>query len=138
MALSADRPYMVRGESRIIKVILTAGVTYYKGSILNVTAGGLGIKAADTAGIGHFSGVLTKGKVATSADNIGELEIGTIFIPFASAAQADVGDRVYATADDTIAMSATNANPCGRVEDAHVGVGSWVNFEQGIEKTALA
>jgi hypothetical protein len=66
-----------------------------------------------------------------------EIEIGKVWIPFASAAQADVGDYCYATADDTIAMSATNADPCGVVVDVRVGVASLVDFRKGIVKTAL-
>lgn len=139
MALSADRPYRVRGESRVIRVKMTTNDIYYKGAIVNLTAaGGLGIVASDTANQGSTSGIITKQLDNTGKTEYAEVEIGTIFIPFASAAQADVGDYAYATADDTIAMTATNANPIGVVEDVEVGVGSWVNFERGIVKTALA
>lgn len=139
MALAADRPYRVRGTSRVIRVKMTTNDIYYKGAMVNLTAaGGVGIVASDTAAQGALTGVITKQLDNTGKTEYAEVEIGTIFIPFASAAQADVGDRVYAVADDTIAMTATNANPCGVVEDVEVGVGSWVNFEKGIEKTALA
>ena len=139
MALSADRPYRVRGTSRTVRVKMTTNDIYYKGALVNLTAaGGLGIVASDTANQGSTTGIITKYLDNTGKTEYAEVEIGCIFIPFTSAAQADVGDYVYATADDTIAMTATNANPCGVVEDVEVGVGSWVNFERGIVKTALA
>jgi len=139
MALSADRAVEVSGLSEKIRVTLTASITYYKGSILCFTAaGGLAIKAADTAAYGKLAGVLTKGVVApASPATVAEIEIGKVWIPFASAAQADVGDYVYATDDGTIAMSATNADPIGVVVDVRVGVASLVDFRKGITKTAL-
>ena len=140
MALSADRAVEVSGLSEKIRVVLTPSITYYKGSILCFTAaGGLAIKAADTAAYGKLAGVLTKGAVAPASPAMSaEIEVGKIWIPFASAAQADVGDYVYATADDTIAMSATNADPIGIVVEVRVGVASLVDFRKGITKTALA
>jgi hypothetical protein len=140
MALSADRAVEVQGLSEKIPVVLTASITYYKGSILCFTAaGGLAIKAADTAAYGKLAGVLTKGVVApASPATNAEIEIGKIWIPFASAAQADVGDFVYATDDGTIAMSATNADPIGVVVAVRVGVASLVDFRKGCPKTALA
>jgi hypothetical protein len=140
MALSADRAVEVSGLSEKIRVVLTASITYYKGSILCFTAaGGLAIKAADTAAYGKLAGVLTKGVVApASPATNAEIEIGKVWIPFASAAQADVGDFCYATDDGTIAMSATNADPIGVVVEVRVGVASLVDFRKGCPKTALA
>jgi hypothetical protein len=140
MALSADRAVEVSGLSEKIHVVLTASVTYYKGSILAFTAaGGLAIKAADTAAYGKLVGVLTKGVVAPASPAVNaEIEVGKVWIPDAGAAQADVGDYCYATADDTIAMSATNADPCGVVVDVVVGVKRLVDFRKGVNKLALA
>jgi hypothetical protein len=137
--LSADRPYETSGTMRAIRAKMTTGVTYYKGGIVVFTAaGGLGIKPTDVVNQGHVSGIVTKQKAAVAGDDLVELEIGKVWIPFPSAAQADVGDYVYATDDSTIAMSATNSNPIGRVVDVRVGVASLVDLEQGIVKTALA
>lgn len=139
MALTADRLYKTRGITRTIRVKMTTNDIYYKGAMINLTAaGGLGIVASDTANQGKLTGVMVKQLDNTGKTEYAEIEVGVIFIPFASAAQADVGDRVYATDDDTIAKSATNADPCGIIEDVDVGVGCWVNFDKGIEKTALA
>jgi len=138
MALSADRPYETSGRMKSIRAKMTTGVTYYKGGLTVFTAaGGLGIKPTDVVNQGHLCGIATKQKAAVSGDDLLELEIGKVWIPFASAAQADVGDYVYATDDGTIAMSATNSNPIGRVVDVRVGVASLVDLDQGMVKTAL-
>jgi len=139
MALSADRPYETSGVMESVRVKMTTNDIYYKGAIVNVTAaGGLGIVASDTANQGSFSGIVTKQLDNTGKTEYAEVEIGKVWIPFASAAQADVGDYVYATADDTIAKTATNADPCGRIVDVRVGVSALVDLRKGIPKTALA
>lgn len=138
MALSADRPYETAGEMESCRVKLTTGVTYYKGGLINFTAaGGLGVKASDTAAQGSRTGVLVQQKVAVSGDDLGEIEVGKVWIPFPSAVQADVGDYAYATADDTIAKSATNADPIGRIVDVRVGISALVDLSVGLPKTAL-
>lgn len=139
MPLSADRPYETSGAMESIRVKMTTNDIYYKGAICNVTAaGGLGIVASDTANQGVLSGIVTKQLDNTGKTEYAELEIGKVWIPDSNAAQADVGDYCYATADDTIAMSATNADPCGIVVDVRVGVARLVDFRKGIKKTALA
>lgn len=139
MPLSADRPYETSGFMESVRVKMTTNDIYYKGAIVNVTAaGGLGIVASDTVNQGAFSGIVTKQLDNTGKTEYAEIEIGKVWIPFASAAQADVGDVVYATADDTIAKSATNADPCGRIVDVRVGVAALVDFRLGLPKTALA
>jgi len=139
MALSADRAVEVSGLTEKIPVVLTPSVTYYKGSVLVFTAaGGLAIKPTDVVNVGHLAGVLTKGAVAPASPAMSaELEVGKVWLPFTSAAQADVGDYAYATDDGTIAMSATNANPIGKVVAVRVGVASLVDLRTGIVKTAL-
>lgn len=139
MALSADRPYEVSGRTQSLRVKMTTNDIYYKGAMVNVTAaGGLGIVASDTANQGQLTGVVVQQLDNTGKTEYAEIEIGKIWIPFASAAQADVGDYCYATADDTIAKTATNADPCGRIVDVRVGVSALVDFTLGIPKTALA
>ena len=118
MAFAKDTPYEVQGVSELLRVLLTPSVTYYKGCILQLTAaGGLAIKAGDVAAQGGTSGVLTEGVVVGSTSVYASIERGRVWIPFASAAQANVGDYVYATDDGTISMSATNSDQIGR---AHV------------------
>lgn len=140
MALAADRPYEVQGQSELLRVLLTLSDIYYKGAIVNLTAaGGLAIVASDTAAQGGTSGVITEQvTVGASVSLYTSIERGRVWIPFAAAAQADVGDYVYATADDTIAKTATNADPIGKIIDVRVGVSALVDFRCGLPKTALA
>ena len=138
MALSADRGYKVQGASEVLRAKLTASTTIYKGSILAIDpTTGLAVKAADTAGFTPC-GVAKFGVVAGSGENPDiEIETGKVWIPFSSAAQADLDDFIYATADDTVAKTATNANPCGRVVDVVVSSAVCIDFRQRLPKTAL-
>lgn len=144
MSLAADRNYAVSGRTEIIKAVLTSGVVYYKGGVVAIVSG-LIVKAADTAGHTPI-GVLkagTKGVNAIAGQKC-EIERGKIWIPLATGAQADVDDFIYVTADDTIAKSATDANPCGRCVDYKLWGNSTtdkrllVDFRQGLPKTALS
>jgi len=138
MALSADRGYKVQGASEVLRAKLTASTTIYKGSIIAIVPGtGLAVLAADTAGYTPC-GVAKYGVVAGAGENPDiEIETGKIWIPFASAAQADLDDFAYATADDLVAKTATNANPCGRIVDVVVGSAICIDFRQRLPKTAL-
>ena len=140
MALSADRPYKcIPSTMETVRLKMTTNDIYYKGALLNVTAaGGLGIVASDTAAQGHPTYIARVQLDNTGKTEYMEAETGIVFIPLATAAQADVGDYIYATADDTIAKAAVNANPIGICVDAEVGVGLWVDLRKGLPKTALA
>jgi hypothetical protein len=139
MALSADRGYSVAGLSEVLHGKLTASVTYYKGGIVQWDAAtGLLKKPADVAG--EFGvGVLKKGYVAGAGENPdAEVEVGKIWVPFAAAAQTDVGDWVYASDDGTITKTAlTNGGPCGRAVDFKTGY-LLVDFRAGGPKTIAA
>ena len=144
MALAADKEYAVSGRTEILRGVLTDAVIYYKGGIVAIVSG-LIVKAANTAGHTPI-GVLKAGTrgVAAKVGQECEIERGKIWIPLATGAQTDVDDFVYATADDTIAKTATNANPCGRVVDYKLWGNSTtdkrllVDFRQALPKTALA
>ena len=138
MALSADRPYETSGAMESIRVKFKTNDIYYKGAIINIDADGVGVVAGDVAGQGKLSGIMTKKLDNTGKTEYGEIEIGKVWIPNANAAQTDVGEYVYATADDTIATSASNADPCGLVVDVRVGVAWLVDFRRSTKKTALS
>jgi len=138
MALSADRPYETSGAMASVRVKMTTNDIYYKGAIIELTAaGGLGIVASDTAALGHPAFIATKQLDNTGKTGYLDCETGKVWMPFADAAQADVGDYVYATDDAVIAKSATNANPIGIAVDCRVGVALLVDLSKGIVKTAL-
>jgi len=138
MALAKDRGYSTSGLTEVLHGKLTASVTYYKSGIVAFDpTSGLVVKAADTAGFTPV-GVLKKGAVVGSGENPDcEIETGKIWLPMSGAAQGDVGDYVYATDDDTIAKTASNANPCGKAVDFKTGY-LLVDFRYGLPKTALA
>lgn len=140
MSLSADRPYKcIPASMEAVRVKMTTNDVYYKGALINITAaGGVGIVASDTANQGNPTYIATEQLDNTGKTEYLDCETGIIFVPASGAAQADVGDYCYATADDTIAKTASNADPCGKITDVEVGVGWWVDLRKGIPKTALA
>jgi len=139
MALSANRNYEVSGVMESVRLLMTTNDIYYKGAIIELTAaGGLGIVASDTAAQGHPAFIATEYLDNTGKTEYLACETGKVWLPFASAAQADVGDYVYATDDGTIAKAATNANPIGIAVDCRVGVALLVDLRRGVPKTALA
>lgn len=116
MALSADKQLamMFPNIGYVVPAKAAGADTFYKGAIVcTVGASGYVVVAADTATYVPLG--LVKEKVtATAAGDDLEVIVGTVvWIPFTSAAQADVGDLVYPTADDTIAKTASNVTPLG-------------------------
>jgi hypothetical protein len=139
MALSANALVRTKGPCEQERVLLTPGVTYYKGGIVTISAEGRAAKAADLSGRKAFAGVLCEGAVVAAGETkYAAIERGRVWIPYAAAVQADVGDYFYATADDTVAKSAANADPCGKCVDVEPGVAVCIDFRLGIPKTALA
>jgi hypothetical protein len=139
MALAADRDYEVSGLTEVVHGVLTASVTYYKGGMVQFDAStGKVKKPADVAGE-YGVGVLKRGYVAPASPAMDcEIEVGKIWIPFASAAQTDVGDWVYLTDDATITKTAlTNGGPAGIAVDFKTGY-LLVDFRRGGPKTLSA
>lgn len=139
MALSADRLLDWVGLPRSRRVLLTQNDIYYKGALVNITTSGIAVVASDTANQGKTVGVMKNHVEVANGDTTqyAEVLIGRVWLPMSGAAQSDVDDFIYATADDTIAKTATNADPCGMAEDFRTGY-LLVNLEKGLPKTALA
>jgi hypothetical protein len=132
MALTADLNYTMVGETaRRLVNKGTAADVLYKGALLNYDANGLLVVASDTANH-KFAGICVKQVTLAGVATDVEIERGVIRVPYASAAQTDLGKAVYATADDTIALTATNTNIMGVVEGVEVGVAVYVNTERGV------
>jgi len=139
MALTADRPYETSGAMESVRIKMTTNDIYYKGAIIELTAaGGLGIVAGDVAAQGHPAFVATKQLDNTGKTEYLDCETGKVWFPFAAAAQADVGDYIYATDDGVIAKTGVNSNPIGIAVDCRVGVALLVDLRKGVPKTALA
>jgi hypothetical protein len=121
MALTADYEYEVRGHSEYNKYRAGAADTLYKGAMVNIGTDGYLKVAADVAGESP-AGVMVQQHIAdgTSHDEV-EVASGRIWIPHTGAAQTDVGALFYATADDTLADSATNVSAFGKCIDWKTG-----------------
>jgi len=145
MALAADREYAVSGRTEILHGKVTESDIYYKGAMVVIDPTTGLVKVPTDVANERAIGVIKAQVVAPAGENPDcEIERGKIWIPLASGAQTDVDDFVYATADDTIAKTATNADPCGRVVDYKLWGNSTtdkrllVDFRQGVPKGALA
>lgn len=114
MALSADVNYTMLGDTsrRWVNKSSASANTFYKGALLAFNASGLLVECADTANF-KFAGVSTKNQVVPSAGADIEYETGVVRVAFASAQQSDLGKLAYATADDTVALTATNIGAMG-------------------------
>lgn len=127
MALTADVEYETRGRTEILKVIAGAADTLFKGAIVNVGTDGFLKVAADVADEWPL-GVMKEQVVAAGANaEVCEVERGVVKLAHTGAAQTDVGALFYATADDTLADSATNVRPCGLCVDWETGF-LWIDF----------
>lgn len=118
MALSAKRQLQSKGRTDFIEGKLKESDTYYKGAILCYDVNGLlavGAGAATDIPAGIYQGFgcdpgddgLTVGAGVNPDANVEE---GMFWIPFATAAQADVGELFYVADDETVTQTAgTNA-----------------------------
>lgn len=143
MALTANLAYATDGLSQRLRVYVSASgsdVHLYRGAILAVNPStGKAAAASDTAGVGDLAGVVTEETIIPDGATLPvALDCGRVWLPFASAAITDIGAYCYATADDTIAKSATNANPCGKIIDVAGGNMALVDFSKGLPVTALS
>lgn len=120
MALTADLNYATK-HTEVWEGLSNVADTYYQGALLNWDANGYLKVASDTAGE-VFAGVCKKQVVVGSGEtkNI-EFEVGIIRIPHSGAAQTDVGTLAYATADDTLAATATNVKAAGLIIGVETG-----------------
>ena len=120
MALTAniERVRMLRGYE--VSVLSAGTDVFYKGALVNLNATGDLIVAADTTAT-TFLGFVAEYKSATATDKVKVVVSEVVVIPLATAAQTDMGTFAYATADDTIALSATHVSACGRVVDVEDG-----------------
>jgi len=158
-ALSNDvqRPVKLPpGGFRTVKVPLAGytnyasgntGFTVYKGSILmcdvSDTDGYFAPKAANAAEGDLFGGIAIEGQVvdsSTAADGSVECSVlasGVVGFPKGSLAQTDIGAVAYASDDNAITTTSTNALPIGiieRVDDVY----AWVRIDEYFMKAVPA
>lgn len=116
MALSADVEYDTMGHTEILPMKVIDAEKLYKGAIVNIGTDGYVEMAADVAsevplGVVKEQVDDSDGGGTTILDV--EVETGIIKLAHSGAAQTDVGALFYATADDTLADSASNVGPLG-------------------------
>jgi len=113
MALTADIEYQTKGHTEILDILAGAADTLYKGAIVNIGTDGYIKIAADVAAEIPI-GVMVKQVVAAGSNaETCLIETGIIRLAHSGAAQTDVGAFFWASADDTLADSATNNGPLG-------------------------
>ena len=114
MALTADREYeTIAGQTVEYAIEAGAADELYKGALVNIGTDGMIKVAADVASEVPI-GVMKKHHTSngTSHEKV-EIEGGQLWIYHSGAAQTDVGQLFFATADDTLADSATNVKAFG-------------------------
>ncbi len=128
MAATADLEYRTRGETKTLRAVGGAADTLYKGGIVNFGTDGLLKVAADVAG--EVPAGVMKKQVAVAGSNaeVIEVERGLVRLPHSGAAATDVGKLFYATADDTLAESASNVAPLGMCVDWESGF-LWIDMD---------
>lgn len=121
------------GEPARILETLVGAENIYAGAFLNANSSGFAVKASDSATDNGFLGI-AETEADNSAGSAGDLsvrvavEANKMFYSNTGAVQADTGKPVYATADDTLAKTASNIDACGIIEKSVVGVGWYVSF----------
>ena len=121
MALTANTTYQTRGHVEHLHILAGDTDELYEGAIVNIGTDGFIKVAADVANEVPI-GVMKKA-VSAAGSNAETCEIvtGIIRLAHTGAAQTDVGAFFYATADDTLADSATNVGPLGLCVDFETG-----------------
>lgn len=117
MALSASRLITYAGQQDEISMLCADSDTYYAGGLLIVDADGKAAVASDTASLipagintGKYSdGDSVKDKVIGASNTVKAIfKRGLVWLPFSGAAQSDVGEYFYISADDTLTQTVGN------------------------------
>lgn len=115
MALTAKRELEFVGSQDELDLLLADSDTYYKGGLLIVDADGKAGVPSDTAAliaIGINTGIYSDGdrvdaKVIGASNAIKAVfKRGKVWLAFSGAAQSDVGEFFYISADDTLTQTA--------------------------------
>lgn len=115
MALTADRKLTFKGDQDEVELLFADSDIYYAGGLYIVNADGKAAVPSDTADlipIGIFTGVSSAGDntdaLTIGASNTvkGVFKRGMVWLPFSGAAQSDVGEIFYISADDTLTQTA--------------------------------
>ena len=112
MALTTNIEVETMARGFEVSTIADATDVFYKGALVNFNATGELLVASDTA-TESFAGYVTEYISATVGDFVRIRRDDVIKVAFATVAQGDIGDDFFATADDTVAKTATNVERMG-------------------------
>jgi hypothetical protein len=117
MALAANLGIDMQVQGYVVSTLAAGTDIFFQGALVNVDANGDVIVAADTSGT-FFAGIVQEYIEATATLKVRVIRNAVAWIPHTGAALTDIGNDVFATADDTLADSASNVKRCGIVVDA--------------------
>jgi len=115
MALAARRTLEYKGDQDEVDLLFADSDIYYPGGLYIVDGDGKAAIPANTATlipIGIFTGITDDGdrsdaKTIGASNTIkGVFKRGKVWLPFSGAAQSDVGEYFYMSADDTLTQTA--------------------------------
>lgn len=137
MALSADTPRTYElGD--INELTVDTGVTIYEGAfVFAKKADGTAVVASPAISTHVFAGIAIQG--ATAGNKIRVKDRGKVRMPITGASAASVGAIVYASADDTLTLTASTNVPVGYVHRHVTSTTCIVEFRSTAERdTAVA
>jgi Uncharacterized conserved protein (DUF2190) len=127
-ALAADRATKYR-DGIEVEYLVKTNQQIYAGSLVAVDANGLLVPGADTAGL-VFVGVALENVKGDGVKKC-RVRLKGVFNFFSSGrAQADVGALVYLADDQTVALTATNSIPCGRIAKVDSATSVWIDIDK--------
>lgn len=130
MALSAELEVQMK-EGKIIDAPMAVDIIY-RGAICMYNTSGYLAPAATGAGV-MFAGIALE-TVDNSGGSAGDLSCkvqteGVYLLTGSGFAQTDVGEAVYASADDTITQTSTNNPPIGNIVKYVSSTQVWVKLD---------
>lgn len=115
MALTAKRTLEYKGQQDVLDLLFADSDIYYAGGLYIVDADGKAAVPSDTASLipmGIFTGECSDGdrvdaKTIGASNTVkGVFKRGKVWLAFSGAAQSDVGEYFYLSADDTLTQTA--------------------------------
>jgi len=132
MALAADtlRNYEI-GD--VNELVVASGVTIYEGAlVMALKADGTAVVASPAISTHAFAGIAIKG--ATAGNKVRVKESGKVVMAVTGASAASVGAIVYASADDTLTLTASTNVPVGVVNRHVTSTTCVVAFKSSAER----
>lgn len=137
MPLAADTP-RVYSLGEVNEATVAAGVTIYEGAfVFALKADATAVVASPAISTHAFYGIAIQG--ATAGNRVRVKSRGYVEMPVTGASAASVGAIVYASADDTLTLTASTNVPVGYVHRHVSSTTCIVEFRSTAERdTAIA